>query len=103
MTLHLARAGVFSKVATTHMRDGLLTAIAQARGWIDDLSQHYPRSTHGVSLKRVPVRRRAAAFRRQSKRGPSDVDMLEATYPMRPDSSQVSGRVLLTKSVVHVP
>lgn len=32
--------------------------------------------------------------------GPSFVDMLRAKYPMRPDHSQVSGRVLLTKSVV---
>jgi GAF domain-containing protein/DNA-binding response OmpR family regulator len=32
--------------------------------------------------------------------GPSYVELLRAKYPMRPDSSQVSGRVLLTKSVV---
>src|SRR5262249_1838954 len=32
--------------------------------------------------------------------GPSYVEMIRAKYPMRPDSSQVSGRVLLTKSVV---
>ena len=32
--------------------------------------------------------------------GPSYVDMMREKYPMRPDSSQVSGRVLLTKSVV---
>jgi signal transduction histidine kinase len=31
---------------------------------------------------------------------PSYVGLLQAKYPMRPDSSQVSGRVLLTKSVV---
>jgi two-component system NtrC family sensor kinase len=29
-------------------------------------------------------------------------DLLKATYPMRPDSSQVAGRVLLTKSVVRL-
>ena len=34
--------------------------------------------------------------------GPSYVELLRAKYPMRPDSSQVSGRVLLTKSVVHL-
>ena len=34
--------------------------------------------------------------------GPSYVDLLRAKYPMRPDSSQVSGRVLLTKSVVRL-
>lgn len=34
--------------------------------------------------------------------GLSYLDMLEATYPMRPDSSQVSGRVLLTKSVIRL-
>ena len=32
--------------------------------------------------------------------GPSYADMMRAMYPMRPDSSQVSGRVVLTKSVV---
>jgi two-component system, NtrC family, sensor kinase len=32
--------------------------------------------------------------------GPSYADMIRAKYPMRPDSSQVSGRVVLTKSVV---
>ena len=31
---------------------------------------------------------------------PSYADMIRARYPMRPDSSQVSGRVVLTKSVV---
>jgi GAF domain-containing protein len=30
------------------------------------------------------------------------VDLLKTKYPMRPDSSQVAGRVLLTKSVVRV-
>jgi two-component system, NtrC family, sensor kinase len=34
--------------------------------------------------------------------GPSYVELLQAKYPMRPDSSQVSGRVLRTKSVVWV-
>jgi two-component system, NtrC family, sensor kinase len=34
--------------------------------------------------------------------GPSYVDMLRATYPMRPDHSQVSGRVLLNQSVVRL-
>src|SRR5436190_12774186 len=34
--------------------------------------------------------------------GPSYLEVLAAKYPMRPDSSQVSGRVLLTKSVVRV-
>ena len=34
--------------------------------------------------------------------GPSYVELLRAKYPMRPDSSQVSARVLLTKSVVHL-
>src|SRR5262245_21184048 len=34
--------------------------------------------------------------------GPSFVDLLRATYPMRPDHSQVSGRVLLTRSVVRI-
>jgi hypothetical protein len=32
--------------------------------------------------------------------GPSYADMIRAKYPMRPDASQVSGRVVLTKSVV---
>jgi hypothetical protein len=32
--------------------------------------------------------------------GPSYVELLRAKYPMRPDSSQVSGRVLLSGSVV---
>jgi signal transduction histidine kinase len=32
--------------------------------------------------------------------GPSYVGLLQAKYPMRPDASQISGRVLLTKSVV---
>jgi two-component system, NtrC family, sensor kinase len=32
--------------------------------------------------------------------GPSYVDLLKAKYPMRPDRSQVSGRVLLTKSII---
>ncbi|MGB9272245.1 MAG: GAF domain-containing protein, partial [Pseudolabrys sp.] len=32
--------------------------------------------------------------------GPSYADMIRAKYPMCPDSSQVSGRVVLTKSVV---
>src|SRR5262249_49453140 len=30
--------------------------------------------------------------------GPSYADMIRANYPMRPDSSQVSGRVVLAKS-----
>ena len=34
--------------------------------------------------------------------GPSYVELLRAKYPMRPNSSQVSGRVLLTKSVVRL-
>ena len=34
--------------------------------------------------------------------GPSFVDLLNAKYPMRPDRSQVAGRVLLTKSVVRL-
>jgi len=34
--------------------------------------------------------------------GPSYVDLIRSKYPMRPDSSQVSGRVLLTKSVVRL-
>jgi adenylate cyclase len=34
--------------------------------------------------------------------GPSYVDLLQAKYPMRPDHSQVSGRVLLSKSVVRL-
>jgi signal transduction histidine kinase len=34
--------------------------------------------------------------------GPSYVELLRAKYPMRPDFSQVSGRVLLTKSVVRL-
>jgi GAF domain-containing protein len=34
--------------------------------------------------------------------GPSYIQLLRAKYPMRPDSSQVSGRVLLTKSVVRL-
>ena len=34
--------------------------------------------------------------------GPSYIDMLRAKYPMRPDASQVSGRVLLTRSVVRL-
>jgi hypothetical protein len=32
--------------------------------------------------------------------GPSYADMIRANYPRRPDSSQVSGRVVLAKSVV---
>src|SRR5262249_30692380 len=34
--------------------------------------------------------------------GPSYMGLLRAKYPMRPDTSQVSGRVLLTKSVVRL-
>jgi hypothetical protein len=34
--------------------------------------------------------------------GPSYVELLRAKYPMPPDFSQVSGRVLLAKSVVRV-
>ena len=34
--------------------------------------------------------------------GPSYVELLRAKYPMRPNFSQVSGRVLLTKSVVRL-
>src|SRR5215510_4660701 len=34
--------------------------------------------------------------------GPSYVELLRAKYPMRPDASQVAGRVLLTKSVVRL-
>ena len=34
--------------------------------------------------------------------GPSFVDLLKAKYPMRPDHSQVTGRVFLTKSVVRL-
>jgi hypothetical protein len=34
--------------------------------------------------------------------GPSYVELLRAKYPMRPDFSQVSGRALLTKSVVRL-
>ena len=34
--------------------------------------------------------------------GKDYVDLLRAKYPMRPDPSQVSGRVLLTKSVVRL-
>jgi signal transduction histidine kinase len=34
--------------------------------------------------------------------GPSYVQLLETKYPMRPDYSQVSGRVMLTKSVVRL-
>jgi len=34
--------------------------------------------------------------------GPNYVDLLHTKYPMRPDSSQISGRVLLTKSVVRL-
>jgi GAF domain-containing protein len=34
--------------------------------------------------------------------GPSYVELLRAKYPIRPDFSQVSGRVLLTKSLVHL-
>jgi two-component system, NtrC family, sensor kinase len=34
--------------------------------------------------------------------GASYVDMIREKYPMRPDSSQVAGRVLLTKSVVRL-
>jgi adenylate cyclase len=34
--------------------------------------------------------------------GPSYVELLRGKYPMRPDNSQVSGRVLLGKSVVRV-
>jgi signal transduction histidine kinase/CHASE3 domain sensor protein len=34
--------------------------------------------------------------------GPDYVELLRAKYPMRPDSSQVSGRAVLTRSVVRV-
>ena len=34
--------------------------------------------------------------------GANYVDLLQTKYPMRPDSSQVSGRVMLTKSVVRI-
>jgi len=34
--------------------------------------------------------------------GPSYVELLQAKYPMRPDASQVAGRVLLTKSVIQL-
>ncbi len=34
--------------------------------------------------------------------GPSYVELLRAKYPMRPDSSQVSGRVVLTRSMVRL-
>src|SRR5262249_51337547 len=34
--------------------------------------------------------------------GPNLVDLLRAKFPMRPDSSQVAGRVVLTKSVVRL-
>jgi two-component system NtrC family sensor kinase len=34
--------------------------------------------------------------------GPSFLDMLQKKFPMRPDSSQVVGRVMLTKSVVRI-
>src|SRR5262245_28307902 len=34
--------------------------------------------------------------------GPSYVDLIRSKYPMRPDFSQVAGRVLLTKSVVRL-
>jgi signal transduction histidine kinase len=37
-----------------------------------------------------------------SSAGPSHVELLETKYPMRPDYSQVSGRVVLTKSVVRL-
>ncbi|MGE0116677.1 MAG: GAF domain-containing protein [Dongiaceae bacterium] len=33
---------------------------------------------------------------------PTYIDLLRAKYPMRPDASQVSGRVLLTRSVVRL-
>jgi signal transduction histidine kinase/CheY-like chemotaxis protein len=32
---------------------------------------------------------------------PAAVEMLRATYPIRPDRSQISGRVVLTRSLVH--
>jgi signal transduction histidine kinase/CHASE3 domain sensor protein len=34
--------------------------------------------------------------------GPDYVELLQAKYPMRPDSSQVSGRAVLTRSVVQL-
>ena len=34
--------------------------------------------------------------------GPSFLDMLQRKFPMRPDSSQVVGRVMLTKSVIRI-
>jgi signal transduction histidine kinase len=34
--------------------------------------------------------------------GPSYVDLLQSKYPLRPDASQVSGRVILTKSIVRL-
>jgi GAF domain-containing protein len=34
--------------------------------------------------------------------GPSYIELVKTKYPMRPDSSQISGRVMLTKSVVRL-
>ena len=34
--------------------------------------------------------------------GPSYIELLQSKYPMRPDASQVSGRVILTKSIVRL-
>ena len=34
--------------------------------------------------------------------GPSYVDLLQAKYPLRPDFSQVSGNIILTKSIVRL-
>ena len=34
--------------------------------------------------------------------GPDDIELLRAKYPMRPNSSQVSGRAVLTRSVVRL-
>src|SRR5208282_606749 len=34
---------------------------------------------------------------------PETLEVIRRTYPMRPDFSQVSGRVILTKSVVRIP
>ncbi len=35
------------------------------------------------------------------KLAPAAVEMLRATYPVRPDASQISGRVVLTRAVAH--
>jgi GAF domain-containing protein len=51
---------------------------------------------HSVAPRPVP------GMPRRKKNWRHHVDLLKTKYPMRPDSSQVAGRVVLTKSVVQL-